>query len=304
MRYIFFILFSLLLFFYPGNIPFTDTFAYKKDVLNKKEVRKKIQRKVHIPIVINKKILPNTTAKSVFVCDERTLTPLFKKNINKKMYPASTTKIITALVAYDVFKPYQVITVKKPIQEGELMGLINGEEISVNNVLQGMLIQSGNDAAYVLATAYGYKKFVALMNKKARELKMKNTHFTNPAGLNNPNHYSTAFDLALAAREFLKNKYLSNIVATKEIIVSDVNFKHFHKLTNINKLLGKIKGLGGVKTGYTKEAGENLISLYKKNDKLQYLIVVLKSKDRFKDTQNIINWINNNTKAIEVTLNQ
>jgi D-alanyl-D-alanine carboxypeptidase len=181
------------------------------------------------------------------------------------------------------------------------MDLKIGEKITVENLLYGTLVHSGNDAAYVLADNYGYEKFIKLMNEKAKKLSMKNTHFTDPTGLKENNQYSSPFDLALAARELLKNPYLAKIVSTKEIIISDVDFKYFHKLTNVNKLLGEIQGLGGLKTGYTQEAGENLVSFYKKNGH-QYLIIILKSEDRFADTEKIINWINENVDYLKINI--
>ncbi|HLL60376.1 MAG TPA: hypothetical protein VK338_01545, partial [Candidatus Nitrosocosmicus sp.] len=157
----------------------------------------------------------------------------------------------------------------------------------------------GNDAAYVIADKYpgGYDVFIQQMNKRAEELHMKNSSFINPAGLDAGGQYSSPYDLALAGRELLKNKELSKIVSTKSITVSDVDFTYFHPLTNVNKLLGEIPGVGGLKTGYTEDAGQNLISFYKKNNH-QFLIVILKSDDRFIDTRAIINWIDTNIKFL------
>ena len=233
------------------------------------------------------------TAQAIYLVDLPSFTPIFFRNENLKLLPASTTKIITALVAMDIYKPDQIITVKKTIDEGQVMGLLVGEKITVENILYGTLVHSGNDAAFVLAENYGYDKFINLMNKKAESLGMKNSHFSNPNGLDSGTQHSTAFDLSLAARELLKNPYLSKIVSTKEITISDVDFKYFHQLTNVNKLLGEIQGLGGLKTGYTENAGENLVSFYKKNGH-QFVIVILKSLDRFSDTRNIISWIEAN----------
>lgn len=242
---------------------------------------------------------PEVSAESIYLVDLPSFTPIFSRNENLKLFPASTTKILTALVAYDVYEPDQVITVKKTIADGQVMGLVVGEKITVENILYGTLIYSGNDAAYVLADNYGYDKFINLMNEKARTLGMKNSYFVNSNGLDSGFQYSTAFDLSLAARELLKNPYLSKIVSIKEITISDVDFKYFHQLTNVNKLLGEIQGLGGLKTGYTENAGENLVSFYKKNSH-QFVIVILKSLDRFNDTRNIIKWIEENVDYVNV----
>ncbi len=290
--YLFVIFYTLLFLFYPGNNFYFNIFAYHRDIFNKKEVVVKNQKKL-VPYIKNPFFQPEITAQGVYVVDYDSFTPVFQKNPHEKFLPASTVKIITALTALDVYKPDDIITVKKTISDGQLMGLIEGEKITVENLLYGMLIHSGNDAAFVLADNYGYKKFIDLINKKAKDFKMKNSFFSDPTGLTETNQYTSPFDLALASRKLLENHYLSKIVSIKEITISDIDFKYFHKLTNVNKLLGQITGIGGLKTGYTELAGENLVSFYKKNGH-QYLIVILKSEDRFGDTEKIINWLNEN----------
>lgn len=178
------------------------------------------------------------------------------------------------------------------------MGLVPGERITVENLLYGTLIHSGNDAAFVLADNFGLQKFIALMNKKATDLKMEDTHFRNSTGFDEIEQFTTPYDLALAARELLKHKYLSKIVSIKEIIISDADFKYFHTLTNVNKLLGEVSGIGGLKTGYTESAGENLISLYRKSDGHDFIIVILKSDDRFEDTRAVVDWLERNVEYI------
>jgi len=217
------------------------------------------------------------------------------------MFPASTTKIITALVALDQYKPEQVIKVKNASVEGQIMYLVEGEQITLENLLYGLLVHSANDAAYAIANSFGYDRFITLMNEKARDLHMKDSHFTNPAGLDNPDQYVTPFDLALAGRALLTHPYLAKMVSTKEITISDVNYQYFHKLTNVNKLLGEIQGLGGLKTGYTENAGENLVSYYRKNGH-EYLVVLLKSEDRFADTRSVLKWLDDTVEYKTITL--
>lgn len=293
--YLLFTFFTLLFLFYPGDSYYFHIFAYHRDLFNKKEAFL-TQKILPIPY-LKSNYFPDVSADGVYVLDLPSFTPIFKRNEHMKLFPASTTKIITALVAYDVYKPEEVITVKKTINEGQVMGLVIGEKITVENLLYGMLVYSGNDAAYVLADNYGYDRFIKLMNEKAKALKMNESHFYNPAGLDATNQVTTPFDLSLAARALLKNQYLAKIVSTKEITISDVDFKYFHQLTNVNQLLGEIQGVGGLKTGYTEEAGENLVSFYKNNNH-QFLIVLLKSNDRFQDTRNIITWLNENINYI------
>jgi D-alanyl-D-alanine carboxypeptidase len=295
-----FIFYTLLFFFYPGDFFYFHLFAYNRDLFQKNPSPLETKN-ITVPYLKNSFYQPEVSAQGIYVVDLPSFTPILEKNSRTRFLPASTLKIITALVAYDIYKPSQIIEVKKTINEGQLMDLKIGEKITVENLLYGTLVHSGNDAAYVLADNYGYEKFIKLMNEKAKKLSMKNTHFTDPTGLKENNQYSSPFDLALAARELLKNPYLAKIVSTKEIIISDVDFKYFHKLTNVNKLLGEIQGLGGLKTGYTQEAGENLVSFYKKNGH-QYLIIILKSEDRFADTEKIINWINENVDYLKINI--
>ncbi len=292
----FLIFFSLLFLFYPGDSNFFHLFAYHRPLFT--EVNKPLLFKNNpIPVLKNQSILPEVFAEGVYVVDLPSFSPVLKRNEHTQFFPASTTKIISALVARDLFKPEDVITVKETTSEGQLMNLIYGEKITVENLLYGLLVHSANDAAFALANHTGYNKFITLMNKKAKELHMNESSFTNPAGFDEPGTTTSPFDLALAGRELLKDTYLSKIVATKEIIISDIDYTLFHKLTNVNKLLGEIQGLGGLKTGYTENAGENLVSFYKKNGS-QYIIVVLKSPDRFTDTTAIVQWINDNVNHI------
>lgn len=290
--YLLFTFFALFFLFYPGDSYYFRIFAFNRDLFEKKEAPTAKNIKP-VPYLKNPFYFPQTSSEGVYVIDLPSFTPILERNKNLKFLPASTTKIITALVAYDVYKPEAEIVVGQVLEEGQTMGLQIGEKISVENLLYGTLVHSGNDAAYVLADHYGYDRFIDLMNKKAADLKMKNSHFTNPAGLDNGEQYTTPFDLALAAREILKNHYLAKIVSTKEITISDNDFKYFHKLSNVNELLGEVAGIGGLKTGYTEEAGENLVSLYKKNGH-EFVIVILKSLDRFQDTKNVVNWIEEN----------
>ncbi len=299
-KYIFlFTFFTLLFLFYPGDSYYFHIFAYNRDLINKTATETKID--INPIPYLKLPYYPEITAESIYLVDLPSFTPIFNRNENLKMFPASTTKVLTSLVAYDLYKPDQAVTVKKTIDEGQVMGLVIGEKITVENLLYGMLVYSGNDAAYVLADNYGYDKFISLMNQKAKILGMKNSHFVNPNGLDSGEQYTTAFDLSLAARELLKNPYLAKIVSTKEITISDVDFKYFHRLESVNKLLGEIQGLGGLKTGYTENAGENLVSFYKKNGH-QFVIVILKSLDRFNDTRNIINWIETNVGYLDVKI--
>lgn len=293
--YILFVLFTLLFLFYPGDGTYFHLFSYHSGLFLAKAGSPKPT--VNPIAYVQNPPEPSITAKGVYVVDLSTFSTLYARNPDRLFFPASTTKVITALVAMDIYKPDEVITVKRVLDEGQVMGLVQGERISVENLMYGLLVYSGNDAAYALADHYGFDQFINLMNKKAQALHMEHTHFVNPAGLDNIQQYTTPFDLALASRALLSNEYLKKIVGIKEITISDVDYKYFHRLTNVNELLGEIQGVGGLKTGYTENAGENLVSFYTKNGR-QTLIVVMKSDDRFTDTRVLIDWINANVKYI------
>jgi D-alanyl-D-alanine carboxypeptidase len=292
----FFVLFFL---FYPGNSLYYQTFTFHSDAFAEEQNTKKFN--IHPVPSLKNSTVPEITANGVYIVDLASFTPIYEKNPHQKLYPASTTKIVTALVAYDLYKPDEIITVKRASISGQIMNLVKGERITAENLLYGILVHSANDGAYALADYNGYDDFIKKMNQKAADLHMENSYFTNPAGLDNGNPYSSPFDLALAARELLNNNFLRKMTATKQITISDEDFKYFHQLSNINQLLGEIQGLGGLKTGYTELAGQNLVSFYKK-DGHQFIIVVMKSEDRFQDTKNIIKWINTNVEYTTVDI--
>ncbi len=296
----FLIFFGLLFLFYPGDNTYIKIFSHNRELFDQKDGKETSFIVKDIPFVINKNVQPVVTAQGVYVIDLLSVTPVFEKNRDVQFMPASTAKIITALVGLDVFDVDDTLEVKRALDVGQTVGFIKGETFRFEDMLYALLIHSGNDAAYVIADNYpgGYAGFIGAMNKKAELLSMRNSSFKNPAGLDAGGQYTTAFDLTLAAREVLKNKTLVKIVSTKSITISDTEYNHFYPLYNVNKLLGEIPGVAGLKTGKTELAGENLITLYKHNDR-EYLIVILKSEDRFKDTQNMVEWLSTNIGYIE-----
>jgi D-alanyl-D-alanine carboxypeptidase (penicillin-binding protein 5/6) len=232
------------------------------------------------------------TATGLVVLDIDSGIYLFKRNEDELLAPASTTKILTALVALDSYNLDDVVTVTTVMNDGQVMGLVPGERITVENLLFGALIHSGNDAAYALADHYpgGVEKFVEAMNEKAEKLRLTKSTFRNPVGYDDPNHKMTPTDLARLGAIALGNKIIAKMVAIPQITVSDVTHTYFHPLSNVNELLGKIPGVGGIKTGWTEEAGENLITLVER-DNHRLIIVVLHSQDRFGETEKLINWV-------------
>jgi D-alanyl-D-alanine carboxypeptidase len=244
--------------------------------------------------VLSSSINPNISAQSVIVIEKDSHTVVFDKNSSLRFAPASTTKIMTALVTLEYYPLDEYLSTSGvSTVEGSKMGLVEGEKMKVRDLLYGLLLPSGNDAAFVLAHNYpgGQRAFVKRMNEKAHELKLENTRFIDPAGLDDAN-YTTAFDLARLALFGLENPVFQKVVDTKQTIVYDQTHTHPYKLENLNELLNKT-GVFGVKTGYTEEAGEVLVTSIKSKGKT-FVIAVLKSEDRFADTEMIINQIINN----------
>jgi serine-type D-Ala-D-Ala carboxypeptidase (penicillin-binding protein 5/6) len=237
----------------------------------------------------------DVTATGIVVLDIDSDVYIYKRNADELLSPASTTKILTALVALDTYSLDDIVTVHTVMNDGQVIGLVPGERITVENLLFGALIHSGNDAAYTLAEHYpgGVEKFVAAMNKKAKELHLDHSNFTNPVGYDDPNHKMTPTDLARLGEVALDNKIIAKMVAIPQITISDVTHTYFHALKNVNELLGKIPGVGGIKTGWTEEAGENLMTLIDRGGH-RVIIVVLKSQNRFSDTEKLINWVFSN----------
>lgn len=245
----------------------------------------------YYPKSINGLNPPELTAQSVIVIDVDSFVVLYKKNPTLKLAPASTTKIMTAIIALENYKLTNKMTVKNIDPTGAQMGLKIGQKTTIENLLYGLLLPSGNDAAFVLADNFegGERKFVEAMNTKAKELNMTNTNFTNPTGLEDENHFATSLDLARLSAYALKNPVFAKIVSTPEITLVDNDQKTQKKLKNLNQLLGNVLGATGIKTGWTEDAGECLIASAKRNGHT-IITVVLRSNDRFGESEKLINW--------------
>lgn len=249
-------------------------------------------QKYNIPPVSKNSPLPNFGARAVLIQDLTTGTILYQKNADVSYPIASTTKIMTALVASEYFKQNSILTVDTSSGiPGSRVGLTRGENLTFRSLLYGMLLNSGNDAAFALAENYpgGALGFVSAMNKKVLQLNLKNTHFDNPAGFDSPNHFSSAGDLAKITEEALKNYQLVRIFATKETNIVSLDKKYTHQLVNLNRLLSSVNGVLGVKTGTTEGAKENLVTLVERNGH-RVLLVALGSSDRFGETTKLIDW--------------
>jgi D-alanyl-D-alanine carboxypeptidase len=217
---------------------------------------------------------------------------LYEKNSDAPLLPASTTKIVTALVSLDAYPLDQVLKVGKFRVDGQKMGLRMGEEMRVEDLLYGLLVYSANDAAEVLAMNYpgGYDAFISAMNAKAKELSMSNSNFQNPVGLDGSTQVTTAKDLVRVSEVAMRIPEFAKIVSTKQITVKDATGKISYNLRNINELLGRVPGVLGVKTGWTPDSRENLVT-YIERDGHKVMIAVLGSQDRFGETKELIDWI-------------
>lgn len=261
-------------------------------------------QKSKLPVLSNFSSFPILSAQGVVAVDADSGVSLYEKDADSQLSPASTTKIATALVAMDYFKPDEVVKVGRFKVDGQQMGLYEGEELTARDLFDGLLIYSANDAAEVLAAAYpgGRDVFVDVMNRKAVELGLKNTNFKNPTGLDEEGHVSTARDMIRLAQVAMQNPMFAQIVGTKEKTVKSVDGRMVYDLKNINQLLGKVDGVVGVKTGWTEMARENLVTDVKREDK-NVVIALLGSQDRFGETKEVIDWVFSNYTWKEVSPN-
>jgi len=219
---------------------------------------------------------------------------LYSRNLDEKLPIASLTKLITALVAIKFSNLDSVVLVKKSDLQvvGASSGLVEGEKITVKDLLQAMLISSSNDATLALANYIGgsEEKFVAMMNQEVKNLGLIDTHFSNPVGWDIDENFSNALDLAKIVEEFVKNPILSEIVKTKEIEIYSQDKKYVHKLTTTNRLLLEDINVVGIKTGFTTKALGNLIIRDQKNQQ-DIITIVLGSENREEDTTKLLEWL-------------
>lgn len=201
---------------------------------------------------------PEINARSAIVIDFDSGRVLFEKNAYIKRPMASTTKVMTAIIALENCDLNEVVTVSRnaSLVQGSTINLAAGEKLTMKELMYGLLLRSGNDAAIAIAEHIGgsVDGFAQKMNDKARDIGAYNTRFTTPHGLDETGHYSTAYDMALIARYALKNPVFNDIVGTKSIQVGK------RTMSNTNEMLWGYEGADGVKTGYTGKAGRCLIT--------------------------------------------
>lgn len=247
---------------------------------------------------------PTINSRAYVVIDRKTNTVLIGKNEYSKKKMASTTKIMTAIVIIENYNLNETVTISKKAGNtgGSRLGLKAGDKITVNDLLYGLMLRSGNDAAVALAeyASGSIEEFARLMNQKSQELNLTNTHFVTPHGLDQDEHYTTAYELALLTNYALNNKTFATIVGTKNFII---NINGYPKeLSNTNELLGNFNGIYGVKTGFTNGANRCLVTACKRDNK-DIICVVLGAdtkKFRTQDSVKLLNYSLNNFTYVDI----
>lgn len=235
------------------------------------------------------------SAKSAIATDQTASKIYYQKNIFEKLPIASLTKLMTAIIISENEKPDTIVKISKKAvdQEGEAGKLIVSEEITIENLLKALLIESSNDAAFALEEYFDSKNIdlINLMNQKTISLDFKNTHFTSSSGVEDDGNFSTAYDYARLVAYSLGNERLWNILKLPSAKIASADGSNIRTLTTSNQLLGKITGLIGGKTGYTLKAKGCLLTAIIINQDTKIITIVLGSDDRFSETEKLINWV-------------
>lgn len=248
--------------------------------------------------------MPTINSRAYVVIDRKSNTILVGKNENQKKKMASTTKIMTALVVIENCELSDTVEVSKKAAGtgGSRLGLKTGDKITVYDLLYGLMMRSGNDAAVCLAehVAGSISGFAELMNKKALELGLSNTHFVTPHGLDEDEHYTTAYELAILSNYAMNNEIFAKIVGTKNYTITINGYPK--ALTNTNELLGVLNGVYGIKTGFTNGANRCLVTCCKRGD-MDIICVVLGAdtkKYRTTDSIKLIEYSFNHFKYVNI----
>ncbi len=248
--------------------------------------------------------IPEINSKACVIIDRNTNTILYGKNENERRKMASTTKIMTATIIIENYNLDETIEISKKAAGtgGSRLGLKTGDKITIRDLLYGLMLRSGNDAAVALAeyASGSIESFADLMNKKAFELNLASTHFETPHGLDSDEHYTTAYELAVLSNYALNNKTFAKIVGTKEYTITINGYPK--RLSNTNELLGNLTGIYGIKTGFTNGANRCLVTACKRNN-MDIICVVLGAdtkKFRTQDSIKLINYIFDNFELVNI----
>lgn len=236
---------------------------------------------------------PTVSAQSAIVVEASGGTVVYEKNANLRLPMASTTKIMTAIVALEHCDPSAMVRIPSSAVgiEGSSIYLYDGEMLSMEHLLYALLLESANDAAVAIAIAVcgTVEDFVDLMNQKAMSLGLTNTHFTNPHGLDHEEHYTSASDLAKLAAYCLQNDLFRNIVSTQRMTIPLNDQEGVRLLLNHNRLLRSYEGTIGLKTGFTKRSGRCLVSAAQRNG-ITMICVTLNAPDDWDDHRNMLDY--------------
>ena len=236
---------------------------------------------------------PAISAETAVLIDAASGKVLYDRRMNAHMYPASTTKILTAMIALEQLDSEEVVTVSENAvkQEGSSIYLKTGEKIKLKDLLYGMMLRSGNDSAVAVAEAAGgsVEAFAEIMNERVKALGLENSHFVNPSGLQDENHYSSAYDLAMITREAFKNELFKEIVSAKTYQAEREGADSYKYFYNKNKTVFQYEGATGVKIGYTIAAGRCLVASARR-DGTELIAVVLNDHDWFEDAYKLMDY--------------
>lgn len=235
----------------------------------------------------------SVSAKSAVVLDSESMEVLFEKNADEKLSMASTTKIMTCILAVESGRLSETVEVTDKMcgSEGTSIGLKVGYKITLENLLYGLMLESGNDAAEAVAVfiAGSRENFASMMNSKAKEIGMNNTNFVTPSGLDDENHYTTAYDMALLGAYAVKNPDFVKFCSAKTMRVDFISPDITVTFSNHNRLLRSYDGALGIKTGFTKKSGRCLVSYAQKNS-VGLVAVTLKAPDDWNDHKKMLDY--------------
>ena len=247
---------------------------------------------------------PDISARSAVVICAETGEVVYSKNMNECLPMASTTKIMTAILALEYGADDHYLTVTEDIiaVEGSSMGLKDGDSVSLKTLVKGMLLKSGNDAANAVANivAGDIPSFIKMMNEKATSIGMYSTSFETPSGLDGDNHYSTAFDMAILGAYAIQNPEFRSICSAESMTVYYGSSPYRRTLTNHNKLLTMYDGAFGIKTGFTKKSGRCLVSAVKRDGKT-LVAVTLNAPDDWDDHIKMYDYAFNKVSSVNLT---
>ncbi|MDD2189711.1 MAG: D-alanyl-D-alanine carboxypeptidase [Eubacteriales bacterium] len=238
---------------------------------------------------------PVISAQNAILIEANSGEVLYEKNAEEKAYPASITKIVTALLAIENGDPKKMAKISGNAAgiEGSSIYLEKGELISLQDLIYGLMLRSGNDAAIAISEEIGgsTEEFVAMMNKRVKELGAVNTNFMNPNGLHNTEHYTTAKDMAIISKAAMKNAEFKQVAAAKSWVTDrgDGKYNYFY---NKNKVVYQYDGGTGIKIGYTKAAGRTLVASSERNG-MELICVVMNAPDWFQDTYKLMDYAYN-----------